>query len=1270
MCDGNTRRGAETSSLFSHPMNASLNCRCTTVSHPLILLTALTGLVQHLAAETYVDPGVTATQSWASTALWFEGTIPDGIGATADITADIPTVRSINLNGNRTLGTLIMGDPGVTYAPYTIGRAAGDSTSALIFNNGGTGASITVSTTSAVATSGPPAGSNFINASVILQDNLTLNVDANNGTPGVMPANPFTGLVMQNFPISGNYGITKNGTYGVVAFGANTYTGGTVINGGRITGGAVTSFGTGSVTVNSGGQAYIAATGTVANNFTINGNGYAETTGVLGALRLNGGNTLTGSITVASASRLETYASTTANNLNGLLLGSANLEINAATASGSGVVTNHNGTFNFNGSGAGYTGTLTISRGTSVFGSGFNPGGSVVVGDVATLAGETNIAGNLTLGSAGGGAGAGSTYLMDGSTAGALSTAGNLTLSKLNTIIPISPAAGSNRVFNYSGSLSGTAANLALAPGTYRAGTGFDVGTAGQVNLTVVQSDLTWNGGTGTWNKAGTNWVGGVNYFDLDNVTFDDTNAGAKTVTVTGTHLVDSMVINNTAGNDYTFTTSANNVITGGSVTKNGTGTATFGGVANTWLGGTTLNNGRIRVAVNNALGATTSPITINGGAISSDGTTARSVANPLVLNAGYTHGDATNNGALTISGATTLANSITIDVQGTSANAHALSGNITETGGSRSITKTGATSSLTLSGTNSYTGGTFINSGRINAQNASPLGTGAVTVSSSGQLYLGNAAANITNAVTLAGTGYNETTGFLGALRMTGNTLSNSITIAAGGANITAYSSTGTLGGVIGGPGKITYGYTGGTGTATAGTITVSGNNIYGGGTDVTNALIVAGHNNAFGTGGVAITRDAGKTAAGHTARITLANGVNVGNALDIGAPVGVVGRGALEVAGTDTATWSGPITISGTPTAGGHFYTPATATLNLTGSITSAGTPVSQRDGNVTYSGGGSYSSLLITGTGRVGANNGISTTATVDLAPSGSGLLDLNGRNQTLAGLVRTHATNSAIVSNTALATASILTINSAGDTVFPGSIQDGGPAGGTIGLTKTGSAVFTLSGDSIYSGATLVQQGTLKVNGTIQNSAVTVAASGTLGGTGSILSTTQINGIHSPGSSPGIQTFGGGLTYSASSSLTWELDTNATAVRGTNFDGVDVTGGAFSLDSAAVINLSLGGTVDFTDTFWATTQSWLVVDLGTGVTGDGGSTTFAVGAITGGANYSAALGTFSTLRTADGAGKNDVYLAWTPVPEPSAALLAALSSSFLLLRRRKA
>ena len=76
-------------------------------------------------------------------------------------------------------------------------------------------------------------------------------------------------------------------------------------------------------------------------------------------------------------------------------------------------------------------------------------------------------------------------------------------------------------------------------------------------------------------------------------------------------------------------------------------------------------------------------------------------------------------------------------------------------------------------------------------------------------------------------------------------------------------------------------------------------------------------------------------------------------------------------------------------------------------------------------------------------------------------------------------------------------------------------------GAGSLHKTGLGRLELSGTSSYSGATSVEAGELKVNGSIADSAVTVASGASLSGSGAVGAISGAGAIN-PGNSPGILT----------------------------------------------------------------------------------------------------------------------------------------------------
>jgi autotransporter-associated beta strand protein len=297
----------------------------------------------------------------------------------------------------------------------------------------------------------------------------------------------------------------------------------------------------------------------------------------------------------------------------------------------------------------------------------------------------------------------------------------------------------------------------------------------------------------------------------------------------------------------------------------------------------------------------------------------------------------------------------------------------------------------------------------------------------------------------------------------------------------------------------------------------------------------------------------------------------------------------------------------------------------------------------------------------------------------------------------------ATNTDTVGAVTLSSGSI-TGSGAGTLTGTGSAYDvrsgtvSAKLGGSVGLTKTTAGTVTLSGVNSYTGATAVNGGrlTIDTSGLINTSSgVTIAGgalrynastslaptvtftSGSLEGTnwnGSLSGLTIGSGqTISPGNSPGTATTGS-QTWAGLGSYLFEIN-NATGGAGAdpgwdrlNGTGtLDITATSGSRFSILLTTLTLGNiagdAANFSD---ATSYNWLFADFVNPITGYAAdrflvNTTAFDNVFTG--TFGVALG-----NTIGGGDNTQLYLTYTAVPEPRAALLGGLGLLALLRRRR--
>ncbi len=329
-------------------------------------------------------------------------------------------------------------------------------------------------------------------------------------------------------------------------------------------------------------------------------------------------------------------------------------------------------------------------------------------------------------------------------------------------------------------------------------------------------------------------------------------------------------------------------------------------------------------------------------------------------------------------------------------------------------------------------------------------------------------------------------------------------------------------------------------------------------------------------------------------------------------------------------------------------------TEPLTGSGTVNQTGGTVSIRDGGnliIGQRGTGTYN--LDGGVLEAGGNNRI------QAGNSGEANFRFGG------GTLRVIDSNLSVTSgiNPELRTATTSTIDTNG---FNASFAGGFTGSGK--LVKTGLGNLTLTGNSTNTGEFSINQGILAVNGSLGGTLV-INSGAQLMGTGIINAATTVNGLLAPGNSPGVLTFTNGLTLAENSTVEIEFVANSTSARGTNFDGVDVTGGLLTIDPSATLYLSFDGAssiVNFTDAFWDTNQSWLIFD--NVMTPDVDLLVFSdieASQDAFGNDFTAGVGSFAVTLQGD-----DVYLNFTAVPEPSVtALFLALGAAVVVWRRRR-
>jgi len=213
-------------------------------------------------------------------------------------------------------------------------------------------------------------------------------------------------------------------------------------------------------------------------------------------------------------------------------------------------------------------------------------------------------------------------------------------------------------------------------------------------------------------------------------------------------------------------------------------------------------------------------------------------------------------------------------------------------------------------------------------------------------------------------------------------------------------------------------------------------------------------------------------------------------------------------------------------------------------------------------------------------------------------------VGSRNLSSVYSTTTGANNSSAQAVTAI-TGFTLNVGASNTYTYDGAIGGFGTGaaagvGGNSSLTKTGLGTQILNGNSTYTGATNVNNGTLVVNGSLA-SAVNVDLGANLGGTGTLGSGLAATGSVRPGNSIGTLNVTGNVTWNSGDAWVFELGAANTAdLLNVSGNLVKGTGSAFVFDFAGSTDLGTFVLVDYTNTDFLDTD-FSYTNLGGGNTG---------------------------------------------------------------------
>ncbi|MEX2360504.1 MAG: autotransporter-associated beta strand repeat-containing protein, partial [Gammaproteobacteria bacterium] len=687
---------------------------------------------------------------------------------------------------------------------------------------------------------------------------------------------------------------------------ANTYTGTTAVNAGTLVLGADAPDGS------------AGALGNASSAVTVGSAGNAASLLIGGAFTVGRDVTVTGDSTVTLGGN-----TTDASTFSGAITLNQGVTLSAAT----------DGTVTFSGvinDGGGSFAVTKAGDGTVVFG-GANTydGGTTINAGALTVSGATATAGTGTIAvgahrlNVNDGATISAPITVDGGTIGNTSGSGTIATGGITLL--------DDSTFDVSG--TGLTVSAAISGGFGVTKNG--VGTLTLTGLNAYTGATTITAGTLAANSTDALGDGsGTNTLVFDGGTLQA--IGAITSPLTRTVTLNSTGVIDTNGNAVSIAGLISGV---GGLTKDGLGTLTLSGTANTFGGAVTISAGTLSVATiadsgtNSSLGTGngTATITLDGGTLAITTTASTASNRPFDLTAD-SEIRLESTGYLNLTGAITLdSHTLTLFAPDLATLDRLGAAAISGTGGVI-ITGEAASSAVQFRSANTYEGLTHIQSGRLVIEHANALGTtdNGTTVDSGGTLHITAAITIAGEALTLNGNGYDGAAGALHAFSAV--TWTGGVTLGSN-ARINVNSML-TLSGVIADGGS-NFGIT----TAGLGTLVLTGANTYGGDTTINSAVLtVSGATATAGTGTLVV----GANTLNANDGASIANAITVnGGTLGNTAGAGTIATGGVTLLGDSnlSATGLGGLTISAIITDGASAFglaTSGTGTITLSTSNT----------------------------------------------------------------------------------------------------------------------------------------------------------------------------------------------------------------------------------------------------------------------------------------------------------------------------------------------